>query len=1628
MATSPRRFNLSSISSGAQFFSNRVCILLLIAALATAMLHRVLRVGASEAGPKPERIERAILSERISIQAAGRGNPRINLSDGRVVESSFAGKPELVEALERNQARALSLASADFDEDGVADLVSGYAGAEGGIITLRRGNVDFIYPNTSDAKQRRAEGAFTESPLLGPVRVFALPEAVDFIGAGDFDADGHWDLAGARRGGDRLYVMTGDGRGDFSGVEQREVAGSVTALVTGEINRRDGLTDLVIGINSANGPRAMVLEGPEGALKAQAEEFALPAEATSLALGQLDDSYEMDLAVAAGRELVLVRGRDRKLSLGEKERKAVSAASVNRRRFPFTIRSAAIGDFSGDHRQEVALLSDEGEVFLDSRANSKSKQRAVSKAIKLGKRLEAGNLISVRVSTSGFDDLIVIDSNSRKLQVLTNGNRRTSKTTAPTASYESASLEADGEPVAALPMRLNSDALSDVVVLRNNQSAPTVMVSQPVATFTVINTNGFGAGSLFEAILDANETPGTDTIAFNIPGAGPHLINQSLELPAVSEPVTIDGTTQPGFAGTPIVEVRNPSAFIHGLTISSGNSTVRGLAINGSGFNENIAIKLITNGGNIVEGNFIGADATGIFTGDRGHTMGVKIIATSNNTVGGTTPAARNLIKNGIVIGSAMANQVLGNFIGRDPSGGVSGENGVDLSQTQNNVIGGVVAGARNIISGYIVGVRVAGGATGNLIQGNFIGTDVTGTAILANQNQGIFIQGSGFNTIGGTTPAARNIISGNGSNGVLVSDAGNVVQGNFIGTDITGTASLSNNQNGVTVTAVNGGATENCTIGGTTVEARNIISGNGLNGVLIDGSMTAQNVVAGNYIGTDVTGTVALGNGLNGVATSEAPSNTIGGATTDARNIISANGRHGVSIGINTQGGATGITVQNNYIGTAANGVDCLGNARDGVFINSQSVSHMIMDNLIACNARNGVNVPNFASSSPGIQISIQSNSIYSNTALGIDIGDAGVTANDPNDPDSGANLQQNFPVLTLVTFSAGVLHIVGNLNSTPNSDFFVQFFSSGQCQGSNPGQNQQTLNFVPILFHTDASGNAPIDLQFSTTPLGGWVNCVATDATGNSSEFSPCAQISGACSYSIAPTGAAFQTAGGSSSVEVMTGAGCNWTASSNDLWINITSGASGAGPGSVNYSVEANTGPNRSGTMTIAGYTFTVTQASGCQFSIEPAGQDFNAGGGNGSVSVTAVAGCEWTASSNASFIIINSGASGTGNGTVLYTVAPNSGLPRSGTMTIAGQTFTVMQESGCTFSINPMGQGFTASGGTGFVNVASGAQCGWTATSNDGFITVTSGAAGTGNGMVLYSVAANTGPNRLGTMTIAGHTFDVTQSAGCAFTISPASRSFAANGGSASINVTTEAGCAWTATSNNPSFIIITSGASGAGPGAVNYSVSANSSSTTRSGTITVADQTFTVYQGIDFADVPPSHLFYTEIGKLAARGVTLGCGSGNFCPEATVTREQMAAFIIRALGQFNPPQPASQRFADVPPNNPFYAFIEQMAVLGITSGCGNGNYCPAQPVLREQMAAFIIRALGQFNPPQPASQRFADVPPQNSFYAFIEQMAVLGITSGCSVSPPLYCPGATVTRGQMAAFLVRAFNL
>ena len=242
-------------------------------------------------------------------------------------------------------------------------------------------------------------------------------------------------------------------------------------------------------------------------------------------------------------------------------------------------------------------------------------------------------------------------------------------------------------------------------------------------------------------------------------------------------------------------------------------------------------------------------------------------------------------------------------------------------------------------------------------------------------------------------------------------------------------------------------------------------------------------------------------------------------------------------------------------------------------------------------------------------------------------------------------------------------------------------------------------------------------------------------------------------------------------------------------------------------MSYTVAANTSTSpRTGTLTIAGLTATVTQAGACAYTVAPTTQSVLAAGGSHSAAVTTTSGCGWTGvSNNMTWITVTSGSSGTGNGTVSYTVAANTSTSsRTGTLTIAGQTATVTQAGACPYSCRADDANGLAAGGSQVGDdVTTPSGCGWTAASNDTtWLTVTAGAVGPATGRVSFTVAANTSTSsRTGTLTIAGQTATVTQ-AGALCLCRRADDAKRAGGGRVAVGaVTTPSGCAWTGVSNN-----------------------------------------------------------------------------------------------------------------------------------------------------------------------------------------------------------------------------------
>lgn len=475
------------------------------------------------------------------------------------------------------------------------------------------------------------------------------------------------------------------------------------------------------------------------------------------------------------------------------------------------------------------------------------------------------------------------------------------------------------------------------------------------------------AGSLRAAIINANSSPGTDTIAFAI-GSGPQTILPLAALPKVTDPVVIDGTTQPGFAGSPIIEIKGTSAGpVSGLRLYVGNCIAKGLVINS--FSNSWGIELGGDGNSVISGNYVGTNLAG--TAAAGNFVGIGIFS-PNNIIGGTTVADRNIVS------------------------GNSSNSGIGLG-------GGLTSG--------------------NVIVGNYIGTDVTGTISIGN-NVGIYvIQAAHNNRIGGPTAAERNLISGNHSSGVGLFTNGNTVQGNIIGPYANGATGVSN------------------------------------------------------FYGVEIGGN----------------NNVIGGTAAGEGNVIARNG-------VNNAG--KGVAIRKDFSGNRVLG-----------------------------------------------------NSIHSNGGLGLDLADDGVTPNDSGDVDTGvltANEFQNYPVITSVVPNGNNFDIKGDLNSLPNKQFRLEFFSSPLADPTGFGEGQTFLGAMNVT--TDPNG-AALNFIFSVPSAavaGSMITATATDPNNNTSEFAK-----------------TFNLNGNDPGVLAWLDVSSQWNESNNkvEVWVKRTGGTNGAV--SVNYS---------------------------------------------------------------------------------------------------------------------------------------------------------------------------------------------------------------------------------------------------------------------------------------------------------------------------------------------------------------------------------------------------------------------------------------------------------------------------
>lgn len=957
--------------------------------------------------------------------------------------------------------------SADLDSDGVRDLIT--TGTDGRVLFYKGGS-DTIYPNSPEAKQRRAE--FGEaSPFRAAVPVAEVGIAPDFLESGDFSADGFPDLLIATKGSSQLTVLRGSGGGNFVSQQAVRIDGSITALAVGEIGRKDQQTDIAVAYQNRNGSFIAIFEHPEGAFARKAETFAMPASVQSIAIGDLDKDTYGDVAAVGGSSLTLIHGRGQAYPLDMQADLDIQrpAAVIQSRQMPFSIADVAVGRFGKERGESIAVLSTDGRITvlepqrhkvvinankltrdemdrttapsmrpmdaepgnfgligndpprtvaeademgqivtetptrnkdrdkilsdkfaalqqefskktpseqaeiisagvrknLDTTARRKaafeatlapkpvpfSKFRvetigadaAIANAIVNG---DPRQMIKGRFSDSGLDDIAVLDRANGRINIVgrwsDDGSRR------PSDTAKVVHVDAPGGSAAILPMRLNADALSDLVVV--GTGSPSVLMSLPVVTITVNSTDTDMGGDCFvandictlrKAITLSNTivTGGYASIVFDIPGSGVHTLHPTSNFPDLTAPFVIDGTTQPGFAGSPVIEISGDlmTGSGEGLKIKTSSSLVIGLAINQmpSVFDDN--------------NSQVGGS-------------GITILSTS-------------------VYSNVGSNIIHGNFLGTDPSGSIkrgNDANGVHIYDSDYNEIGGFSDQAKNVLSGngdpaedkVGVGLAITGG-NNNLIYRNYIGTNALGNAKLGN-SYGVFFTGKN-NDFGG--PSRGNVVSGNGgpmsqfgqcqgggiymlalislADGSLQTDANNL-QGNLIGTTASGLAPLGNCGVGISSPA-----DVNTTIGSIAEAGRNTISDNGWDALYCgyasqsSGFFGGMCSIIGNNIGTNITGTSAMRNDqrnnnctgfclltdtvwvtpgdLAYVVVGSPGGTTPGGDCTGMCNLISGNldtGGFGGG-GIYRSGYFGFVSVYNNFLGVNRAGTAALPNAR---------------------------------------------------------------------------------------------------------------------------------------------------------------------------------------------------------------------------------------------------------------------------------------------------------------------------------------------------------------------------------------------------------------------------------------------------------------------------------------------------------------------------------------------------------------------------------------------------------------------------------------------------------------------------------------------------------------------------
>jgi hypothetical protein len=685
--------------------------------------------------------------------------------DVSFVQQQLPGYFSLTKLQTPLQGQPLSVNSSDLNNDGSPDLISGYTSDLGGLLMIQHGKVNF-----------------TDSPFNSAAQMMEVPLRPDYIFNGDFNDDRLPDILIAQKENSYLYWIDGKSQ-NFSAGNLVPLPGTITAISVAQLDRETGKKDTILGLQTNDGFQLIVYKGNTKNPFTEPEIYGFDNRIDVLEVGMLNQDSANDLAIVSAAKLWILMGNPKLTSTIERKPKLI------RLRFP--VEKMAFGNFVPESRKGLALLSKSGKIHSLTFDNESHWQK---KVIARGAWPQASQMLRTRMTGNPMDDLVIITGKQVELIATSKAGD----------IYQSvSSIELSGDSASAMSVKLNSDALYDLVFLEN-QNPITIALTQPQSFFSVnLLTDESDADTgdglcdidlgtpnhqctFRAAIQQANASPGMDSIRFDSLSSA--TIAPLTPLPTITDAVDINGSLF--ITGAAELTGSNPAAAISpGLTITAGSSVVRHFVINKfDGSALSAGIYLATTGNNEIYDCKIGTDSTG--TIDLGNAYGVLINGSSNNE---------------------LSNLVF-----------------------------------PNTMSGNITGVAIQGNSGGNQIEYNLIGTTADGSAALGNLSDGIYVS----TTAGNTNFINNNVVSGNNGNGIRILSEG-YLNGNKVGVDAEGINDLGNAGIGIS------------TVSDSNYLTHNEIGGNGSAGVSILGD---DNHLDSNYIGVNQEGTVDVGNDAGGI------------------------------------------------------------------------------------------------------------------------------------------------------------------------------------------------------------------------------------------------------------------------------------------------------------------------------------------------------------------------------------------------------------------------------------------------------------------------------------------------------------------------------------------------------------------------------------------------------------------------------------------------------------------------------------------------------------------------------------------------------------------------------------------